>query len=209
MNILEIDRLGLELYRSPELAEVIQDALCEQDPPLTWAMFLERGTLERLAECMVYAGNGDPIPDGSAFIHQNHSHWKWRDAIGCPYAAKDRYQGLCAAFKVPPVMVEVYQPNIPGYMTTRWSPPSVDLAKATLREAANYKPSIKWKEPSTLPLHKQQENELEILLGTTPTGYIDVGPADDAIIAAVRASHPQATAYRICIGTGDWTERTL
>lgn len=66
-----------------------------------------------------------------------------------------------------------------------------------LREAVNYKPRIQWKTPSTLPLHEQQEQEMEMMIRTTPTGYIDAGPADDAIIAAVRASHPQATGYRL------------
>lgn len=58
LTIPDIDALGLTLYRDPSVWPIMNDALQELDPPMRWSQWLERGTLERLAECLVSSQGG-------------------------------------------------------------------------------------------------------------------------------------------------------
>lgn len=176
MDLEAIDRLGLTLYRDPEAHVPMCDAL--EDLGLRWSDWLERGSLERLAEymCGLHAGIEDRT---------------WAASVGAFVGALQRvevsqYIALCAAFRVPAVQVEVGAEDISrvddleiGFVSiTRWHPPSVELAKATLT--------------------------LFLALGVKRAML-----EDRVMLFMVRQHTPQATSYRLRIGTGDWTERQL
>lgn len=191
MDLEAIDRMGLRLYREPELAEVIQDALCELDPPLTWAMWLERGTLERLAELMsLLAGPASAWPDDL---------WGWVRNLEGDGAAVDFpnpevteyesiYPSLCAALRVPAVQIEIGIPvDAPWQGEPRrpvvFGPPSVELAKATLRLLVNFAPQ-------------------------DGPGWVHyaMGHHTPDITAEVKRLHPNATSWRCRIDQGNWIE---
>lgn len=185
LSLSQIDAEALNLYRDPSIWPILNDALQELSPPMRWATWLERGTLDWLAYAMVgFVGGlaGDRLGRRETI--------DWLRAIG---ARGTDYVQACEAFHVSPVMIEVGREDLnssPARITARivWQPPSVPLAHSTLRAYLG----------------------LDILAGDGVYTLPD-GPwmSFAAIERAVRQHHPNATAYRIRIGAGEWTERAL
>lgn len=208
------------------LRETICTALSELPRPVEWGQHLEEmGIVERLARLMVEALSRvadlglDPWLFDIGMFHadgSNRPKTAGRMALGDVHA----YPEVCSAFGVPAVQIEVGGPVTgPGhryYVTTWegpreltappagysvlpvWSPPSVALAVATLREAMDTSPEI---------------IEQQLLAA----GYSQVSVNNEAwmahigerVKAVVRASRPNATSCRLRLAAGEWTTRNV
>lgn len=213
MDLPSITAAALTLYKeqSPDnLRSLLADALAEHHR-MTWFQFLELGTLERLAECMVGALGG--------LVNENvpklYEYFAWCRDVGLPHGfttvqmLDTHYPALCRAFGVPPVMVEVGEPNMPegqGYRTvtglmpheTLWSAPSVPLALATLREGMRGAPP--WE-------HKNSVGEEPFMI--LGTGKDQVVLSVGRLAPAVRQHAPSATQYRVRMGDAGWVTRSV
>jgi hypothetical protein len=176
----ELDEIGLRLYRDPLLRLPMKDAL--EDLGVSWDQWLERGTLERLAECVVSTQGGRY--DQNRFYRLKD----WIELVGggiWNYRDSKYWAAICAAFGVPPVMIEVgYEHPIygePEFLDPTWEAPSVSLAMDVLRITLRYPDAVK-------------------VFGAK------------SYKGAVLEHHPNATAYRVRVrvgGDGDWHERQV
>jgi hypothetical protein len=219
MDLEAIDRLGLTLYRDPEAHVPMCDAL--EDLGLRWSDWLERGSLERLAEYMCELEpplrwsdwlERDSLPGlahlmASLSFEQTQGYGcdkrlnQWFSQLGCEWEP-GIYVRLCGCLRVPAVQIEIAIPDgrfeSQRLVSTSWSPPSVELAKATLREAMTWEPP--WE-------HRQIEDDGPWM---TIGRYADQRVVPLGRIArAVRQSHPQATNWRIRVGHDLWQEQLL
>jgi len=182
----EIDLLGQQLLRSPELREPMRDAL--EDLGVTWAQWLtQTETVERLAECMLLALGADTTKDPVRWT--NHFIWQRAIHLGSgKHLTSARYLTVASAFGVPPLFLEIGRaavsaPNLDQTLHKRWRPPSAELAMIVLQQAVDlgeYASRMTTDEREAATTSQRVHRESSILME-----------------------------YRIRIGKESWTERPL